>query len=297
MLLSIVVILTLIEIILGGLILAIKNVKFTTIASWLIYGLVIIIVALTITSFFFPKTQQQQTPDTNFTENTAEVELETESISGKVYTTTLSAGHYTVGIDIPSGIYSFYVKSGFGNLISADGEINEIFDSDTAAGEYISDITTDKLNNISLSDGNMISVLGTLEISAGCEQAGETFPRNQNLTETELGYGIFAAGDDFPAGTYSIVWIEGYGNVISDSHNPDYGINEIFGAKQGDEGSLSNQLFDMICDGDNNIPPEYIENFDDINDIMFITEFKNVTFEENDLLKIENLKVKLIPSE
>lgn len=219
-----------------------------------------------------------------------------ESVSNGVYTATLTAGHYIVGIDIPSGNYDFYVKSGFGNLMSSDSSINEIFDSDTSAGEIIQNYTIDELDDIYLGDDTIVTVTGTLEVSTGCENPGETSSRDQDLAEVELGYGIYAAGDDFAPGTYTIMLVEGSGNIISDPLTLDTGINEIFGEKLGEYGSLSNDLYKEITGEDYQIPADLAKNFDDINDIMYITEFKNVTFKENDLLKIETMKVKLIPS-
>ena len=214
----------------------------------------------------------------------------------QAYSTTLTAGHYTVGIDIPSGVYSFYAKSGFGNFMSDDNAINEIFDSDTIAGEMISNYTVDELIDVPLSDGTILTITGTLKVSAGCDEAGNTSPRNQNISEVELGYGMYAAGDDFQAGTYDIVWIEGFGNVITDPFEQSNGINEIFGAKQGDEGSISSELYKEIALDDYEIPSDITEIYDELNEILFITEFRNVEFHENDILKIEDVKVKLIPS-
>lgn len=214
----------------------------------------------------------------------------------QAYSTTLTAGHYTVGVDIPSGVYSFYAKSGFGNFMSDNNVINEIFDSDTIAGEMISNYTVDELIDIPLSDGTILTITGTLKVSAGCDEAGDTSPRNQNISEVELGYGMYSAGNDFQTGTYDIVWIEGFGNVITDPFEQSNGINEIFGAKQGDKGSISSELYKGIALDDYEIPNDITDIYDDLNEILFITEFKNVEFRENDILKIEDVKVKLIPS-
>ena len=211
--------------------------------------------------------------------------LEAESSANsatELFSDTLTAGHYTVGVDIPSGTYKFFAKSGFGNIFSESLAVNEIFDTGTAAGEILSGMASDELHNIELKDGDILSITGTLEISAGCDSAGETTSRNQDLTEIELGYGIYAAGDDFPAGTYNIIWLEGFGNVQTEPYDNNTGINEIFGKKLGE---------------DDNSYVDFSETYDDINDIMILSEFQNVFFQENDLLRIGDIKVKLVPSD
>ena len=202
------------------------------------------------------------------------------------FSDTLTAGHYTVGIDIPSGTYKFFAKSGFGNIFSESSSINEIFDAGTSAAELMPGGVSEKLENVELENGDILSITGTLEISAGCDHAEETLQRDQDLKELELEYGIFTAGDDFPSGTYDVTWIEGFGNIQTDPYNSNTGINEIFGSKLGEEGSLTDILSD-----DN-----YQDMYDDLNEVMPISEFKNVTFKDGDLLRIENIKVKLTPS-
>ena len=238
----------------------------------------------------------ESTTDNIYFETEGTAAPDKESVSNGVYTTTLTAGHYVVGIDIPSGNYDFYVKSGFGNLMSSDNSINEIFDSGTSASEIVQNYSIEELHNIYLDNDTIVTVTGTLEVSTGCENPGETSNRNQNLSEVELGYGIYAAGDDFTPGTYTIMLVEGSGNIISDPLTLDTGVNEIFGEKIGEDGSLSNELYKEITGDGYQVPVDLAKAFENINDIMYITEFKNVTFKENDLLKIEELKVKLIPS-
>jgi hypothetical protein len=154
-------------------------------------------------------------------------------IETEVFTTTLTAGHYIVGIDIPVGTYSFFSKKGCGNLISDDGSINEIFDyeSQVSPDIGIENFGTEELNIIPLTDGTILTVTSTQEISAGCEdgRVSELKPRNQELNEIELGYGLYAAGDDFAPGTYNVTWLEGNGNIQTNPCDSDTGINEIMG--------------------------------------------------------------------
>ncbi len=303
MLLSVTLSLILVELILAILIIFIKTPKFNLIASRFVYVLgglaVIFSISVAILPTNIPSVTPIATADGPYVAESEIQEPESsaeKTTSNSAYSATLTAGHYTVGIDIPSGTYSFFVKSGFGNLLSSDGKVNEIFDANTVIGNDFPDLVNDTLKNVSLADGDMLSVLGTLEVSAGCNDSGETADRNQDLTEIELGYGTFAAGDDFSPGTYTLIWLEGFGNVISDSQNSDHGINEIFGTKQGEKGSLTNELYENIYTESYEIPQEVLDTCEDINAILGITEFKNVTFKENDLLKIEDVKIKLVPS-
>ena len=212
----------------------------------------------------------------------------TEQIITEAFSTTLTAGHYVVGIDIPVGTYSFFSKKGSGNLISSDGSINEIFDYDRQVGnslkEYgIDNFGTEELHNIFLTEETIVTVTGTQEISAGCDDGlvSKMKKRHQDdLSELEIGYGNYGANENIPSGTYNIIWLEGAGNIISESANAEYGINEIMGDLSKLEiGSESN---DMIKE---------------INNQLYIKEFHNFIIEEGDILKIPDIKVKLVPSE
>lgn len=212
---------------------------------------------------------------------------ETEGSTAEGFATTLTAGHYTVGIDIPVGTYSFFSKAGSGNLYSSDLSLNEIFTAeDSVAGktlkEYgIENFGTEEINNIYLNDGTIVTVTGTQQISAGCDDGltSAMISRNQDgPEETELGYGLYAAGDDFPAGTYNVIWLEGNGNIQTDPFDMDTGINEIMGDVSIDNGS------------------EFSKVVNDLNELLYIKEFKNLHFEENDILNINDIKIKLIPS-
>ena len=91
-------------------------------------------------------------------------------------------------------------------------------------------------------------------------------------------------------------WEEGFGVIQTEPYDVYSGINEIFGTKFGEDGSLTDEINKQIYGDDVENYVDYSGMYDDINEIMMITEFKNVTFNENDLLKIEDLKVKLVPS-
>jgi len=162
------------------------------------------------------------------TQNNEIIPIDTE-----VFSTTLTAGHYLVGTDIPVGTYSFFSKRGSGNLYSSDGSVNVIFDYNSESGKSIGleNFGTEELKNIHMADGVLLSVTGSQEISAGCDD-GEVKTmkaRNQeDIEEIEVGYGHYGAPDNIPSGTYDIELLEGKGNIICSSPG-DGGINEIMG--------------------------------------------------------------------
>lgn len=248
-----------------------------------------------ITSLFEPSTYVNSSvvADTAPFDST---EASTVDNSTNLFTDTLTAGHYTVGVDIPSGTYDFFAKSGFGNIISESLAVNSIFEYNTTINDIAPNIAEKEISDVYLADDDILTITGTLEVSAGSEDAGEIVSREQNLQEVELEYGTFTAGDDFPAGTYDIIWEEGFGVIQTEPYDVYSGINEIFGTKFGEDGSLTDEINKQIYGDDVENYVDYSGMYDDINEIMMITEFKNVTFNENDLLKIEDLKVKLVPS-
>lgn len=248
-----------------------------------------------ITSLFEPSTYVNSSvvADTAPFDST---EASTVDNSTNLFTDTLTAGHYTIGVDIPSGTYDFFAKSGFGNIISESLAVNSIFEYNTTINDIAPNIAEKEISDVYLADDDILTITGTLEVSAGSEDAGEIVSREQNLQEVELEYGTFTAGDDFPAGTYDIIWEEGFGVIQTEPYDVYSGINEIFGTKFGEDGSLTDEINKQIYGDDVENYVDYSGMYDDINEIMMITEFKNVTFNENDLLKIEDLKVKLVPS-
>jgi len=201
-------------------------------------------------------------------------ESENKPLSNKTeaYSTTLIAGHYLVGTDLPVGTYNFYSKKGTGNLISSDGTVNVIFDNNNESGKTIGidNFGTEELNNIYLSEGVMLTLTGNQEVSAGCDDGlvDSMVGRNQEgLEELEIGYGQYGASDNIHSGTYDVEWIEGTGNIICSS-SIDSGINEIMG-ETTDESAINDSR---------------------------IKKFKNLTINEGDILEIDKIKVKLIPS-
>ena len=83
-----------------------------------------------------------------------------------------------------------------------------------------------------------------------------------NTEEVELGNGNFVAGTDFPAGVYDIVAVSGSGNVSSDNMF-EGGLNAIMGTKKSD---------------------------------LYEKEYKNIDLAEGVTLKVDGVKIKLVPS-
>lgn len=190
----------------------------------------------------------------------------------EAYSTTLIAGHYLVGTDLPVGTYNFYSKKGTGNLISSDGTVNVIFDHNNESGKNIGidNFGTEELNNIYLSEGITLTLTGNQEVSAGCDDGlvdSMVGRKQEGLEELEISYGQYGANDNIPSGTYDVEWIEGTGNIICSS-SIDSGINEIMG-ESTDESTINDSR---------------------------IKKFKNLTINEGDILEIDKIKVKLIPS-
>lgn len=93
---------------------------------------------------------------------------------------------------------------------------------------------------------------------------------DKDLTEVSLTNGNYVAGKDFKAGMYNIVAIEGGGNVSS-SNMYDGGLNAIMGSKQK------------------------IKESKDIGMNIYQEEYKNIDLPKKTTLKVDGVKIKLIP--
>lgn len=161
------------------------------------------------------------------TEETAEAEEAAEPVA-EHFEVDLSAGNYVAGVDIPAGTYNLTATSGSGNVSSSNmysGGLNEIMGS--PADEY----TQETFNNLSLPEGETLSLTGTVVLHIVSEDA-----QTGNMTsrvigseaQTDLSAGNYTAGTDFPAGVYNIVSTGSTGNVSSDNMF-DGGLNEVLG--------------------------------------------------------------------
>ena len=179
-----------------------------------------------------------------------------------VYDRELGSGYYTAGIDFPAGTYDIEAISGNGNVSSDnmyDGGLNAIM------GVKEDEMYQKSYSNISLPKDTVLSVYGGVTIKIHSDSAsGEALtPREQpNTEEVELGNGNFVAGTDFPAGVYDIVAVSGSGNVSSDNMF-EGGLNAIMGTKKSD---------------------------------LYEKEYKNIDLAEGVTLKVDGVKIKLVPS-
>lgn len=71
----------------------------------------------------------------------------------------IPAGNYVVGLDIKPGRYKIKAVAGNGNLMTDDGEINEMFGTNTADGMYVNETTQDlEEGQVLTTDLNSISL-------------------------------------------------------------------------------------------------------------------------------------------
>lgn len=202
------------------------------------------------------------TEETQGAEQSSKQTETTTPVASIVYDAELGSGNYTSGIDFPAGTYDIEVVSGNGNVSSDnqfDGGINAIM------GVKDDDLYQKSYSNISLPKDTVLSVYGGVTIKIHSDSAsGEALtPREQpNTEEVELGNGNFVAGTDFPAGVYDIVAVSGSGNVSSDNMF-EGGLNAIMGTKKSD---------------------------------LYEKEYKNIDLAEGVTLKVDGVKIKLVPS-
>lgn len=175
------------------------------------------------------------------------------------FETTLSAGHYTSGIDIPPGTYIITTISGTGQVSSTKVFFGAI---DGKGGTDTKNLKT-TVNNVQLPENIVLTITGSLvaKISTNTADLNTMIPRRNTAVNTiTLTPGKYISGQDFEAGTYDIFWVNGFGTVSS-SNLFDQGIFERMG-------------------------------FDDLT----AKEFKNLELKDNTTLTVSDLTIKLVPS-
>lgn len=175
------------------------------------------------------------------------------------YETTLSAGHYTSGIDIPPGTYTITSLSGMGKATSTkvfSGAID-------GKGDDNSENIKTTIENVQLPNDIVLTLTGSLvvRISTTTADLNVLKPRENNAKTTiTLPPGEYKSGQDFDEGTYDVVWVSGLGTVSS-SNLFDKGILERMG-------------------------------FDDLT----AKSFKNLEMKNGSTITISDLTIKLVPS-
>lgn len=229
-----------------------------------ILGLVILaIIAIGIfSSKDVPTTTSTQPPKSSTTETKTQAPPATINVDVK-----LTSGHYTAGIDIPSGKYNIVAIAGAGNVSSSNllQGINAIMGTVDANKALGTNMYEQEYKNVRLDEGIVLSVSGvTIRITCDSASGKPLKTRNQGLTENyTLKNGHYTAGTDFPAGVYDITAVAGYGNVYSD--NLVQGINAIMGTEDNPIAS-----------------PERL--------------FRNVALKKGTVLSVDGATVKISPS-
>lgn len=156
-----------------------------------------------------------------------------EDVSNVAKEYTLAAGNYTVGIDLPAGKARFEALSGTGNVSSSnmyDGGVNDLFGVSSTASVY-----KRSFENLALPKDVTLKVSGDVTITLTYEEVTSTY-QGREWDESKaltLAEGKYQVGKDFPAGTYKITALSGYGMVIS-SNGYSGGVSETFGIDTGD---------------------------------------------------------------
>lgn len=176
-----------------------------------------------------------------------------------VYETTLTAGHYTAGIDIPPGTYTITSLSGTGNATSTkvfSGAID-------GKGDNNNENIKTTIENAQLPNNIVLTLTGSLvvKISTTTADLNAIKPRENKAQKiVTLTPGEYKSGQDFDEGTYNVVWVSGLGTVSS-SNLFDKGILERMG-------------------------------FDDLT----AKEFKNLEMDDGSTLTVSDVTIKLVPS-
>ena len=181
----------------------------------------------------------------------------------------LGSGNYTVGVDLPAGVYDFQAVSGGGNVSTDnyfDGGINELMGAADRNGSLGIEMYLQDYSNVKLSEGVILHIGGGLILKVTCASAsGQALkPRNQSVQSVDLDSGNYVAGQDFPEGVYDVTVLSGSGNVFSDNFF-DAGINELMGTA-------------------------------DKNTDMYVQSFRNLSLNKGVKLKISGVKIRLSPS-
>lgn len=177
-----------------------------------------------------------------------------------VFETTLSAGHYTAGIDIPPGTYTITSLSGSGKATSTkvfSGAID-------GKGDDNSENIKTTIENVQLPTDIVLTLTGSLvvKISTTTANLDAIKPRENKAPKVvTLSPGEYKSGQDFSEGTYDVVWVSGLGTVYS-SNLFDKGIFERMG-------------------------------FDDLT----AKEFKHLEMKDGSTITVSDVTVKLVPSQ
>ena len=122
----------------------------------------------------------------------------------------LTAGIYTVGVDLPAGKYILTAKENYGNVITSDNVKSGI---NQTLGVGYKNIASE-FNNLILEIGDTLTIDGELVLKLYSQRVNLVVaPRQVTGQELNLIAGNYTCGKDFIAGTYDIELIKNYGYV------------------------------------------------------------------------------------
>ena len=143
---------------------------------------------------------------------------------------TLSAGKYTVGMDIPEGRYRIVAKKNSGNIYNKYNSFDKNLDAE--------DNNTPKIF-ARLFIGDILIITDSLVVELSSEKANllQNIIRRPIGKEVTLKAGNYICGEDFKAGVYDIQRIKNSGFVSFDDSG------ESFGSKDNELKEIKNCLF------------------------------------------------------
>lgn len=237
--------------------------------GWIVIIPIVLIVI--IVAVFGQKSEPETAPSSGDkaaqtqTAGKADAEPSAPDLSAVATEYTLTAGHYYAGIDIPCGKFDVTAESGSGNIITTNmysGGVNGMFGGPDADR----DLYKEGYNGIKLPQGESMQITNDLVVKVTYSRIDSDFSGRTEDTANKITLtpGNYDAGEDFPAGLYTIRATEGSGNVSGNVYGG--GLNAIMGAPGTDQSILA-----------------------------YIPEFKNASFKAGDELKVSGLTVELIP--
>lgn len=157
-----------------------------------------------------------------FGESTAVSSSEYENVmydlpeDGEEWTEEFTAGIYTVGVDIPEGIYQVKTTGGDGSFNLADSN-NSIYLYEWFSEEDTYDEARQMLENVRLYRGAEVELSDSIQLqfhtengNTDLQEAANPLTESVTLKENEG----WIVGVDFPGGTYDIVIEDGWGTFV-----------------------------------------------------------------------------------
>ena len=143
---------------------------------------------------------------------------------------TLSAGSYTVGMDIPEGRYRIVTKKNSGNIYNKYNTFDENLDAENANTQKIF---------ARLFIGDILTITYSLVVELSSEKANllQNIVRRPIGKEITLKAGNYICGEDFKSGVYDIKRIKNRGVVSFDNSG------ESFGSEDNELKEIKNCLF------------------------------------------------------